>query len=277
MVAREPGESEADYELRRRDHRQSRSRCIVSSTSEEEEEKKEESEEETQAAGSAAGSGLGAVDSTAPEVEEEVKEKEEEKEIGKRAPKTKETRGKGPKPGATPSPKPKTDPSRNYLQVETRRPAVSPGGTERPAVTLVGSTDREPSHTFEVRGLSTPRQPSEPVESAPWRKSTLKEEHGKGFRLRSSQSRQYRRLQDLVRQARKEGANVPRHVEKQVKEFGPGRAKTFKRKGTKRPIRSQGIQFSRGQCQGETKPRPRRRLRLESRSSLLFRQRTQQP
>ena len=57
MVAREPGESDADYELRQRDCRHSKSRCVVSSSSEEEEE--EEEEEESRAAGSAAGSELG--------------------------------------------------------------------------------------------------------------------------------------------------------------------------------------------------------------------------
>ena len=145
MVAREPGESEADYELRRRDHRQGRSRCIVSSTSEEEEEKEEreeEREEETQAAGSAAGSGLGAVDSTVPEVEEKVEEKEEKEERRKRAPKTRETRGKGPLPGTRSSPRPSADPPRpprNFLRVETKRRAASPRGTSRPAVTLTSA------------------------------------------------------------------------------------------------------------------------------------------
>jgi len=37
MVAREPGESEADYELRQRDKGHRKSRCLVSSSSEEEE------------------------------------------------------------------------------------------------------------------------------------------------------------------------------------------------------------------------------------------------
>ena len=45
MVVREPGESHADYELRQRDDRHRKSRCIKSSSSEEE-------EEESQAAGS---------------------------------------------------------------------------------------------------------------------------------------------------------------------------------------------------------------------------------
>ena len=185
--AREPGESEADYELRRRDYRQSRSRCILSSTSEEEEEKKEkrekkeEEKEEVQAAGAAAGpSSSGAAASAALE----LKEKEEKTGEKKRAPKTKETRGKGPLPGTRPSPKPLADPPRplrNFLRVETKRRVLSPDGTNRPAVILTNSefptartTDRKPSHTFEVRGLSAPRQPSELVEGAPWRNSTLK-------------------------------------------------------------------------------------------------------
>ena len=250
MVAREPGESEADYELRRRDHRQSRSRCIVSSTSEEEEEKEEreeEREEETQAAGSAAGSGLGAVDSTAPEVEEKVEEKEEKKESRKRAPKTKETRGKGPLPGTRSSPRPSADPPRpprNFLRVETKRRAVSPRGTSRPAVTLTSAElpaarNRDQSQTYQVRGLRgqsevweglgpdpserlelSARPPSEsPVPDAPWRKPAggdLKRAYGQGFRLRSQQSRQYRVLKDQLRLAKKKG-HVSQNLKDQVK------------------------------------------------------------
>ena len=67
MVAHEPGESDADYELRQRDHRHSKSRCIGSSSSEEKEEK------ESQAAVSAASSELGAAGSAAPvEIAEEA-------------------------------------------------------------------------------------------------------------------------------------------------------------------------------------------------------------
>ena len=77
----------------------------------------------------------------------------------------------------------------------------------------------------------TPRQHSEvPSGSAPWRQSSLKATHGKGFRL----SRQYRNLQGLIRKAKKEGTNIPRSLRKQVKEFGSGRVRTFKRGGTKR-------------------------------------------
>ena len=53
MVAREPGESDADYELRQRDNRHSQERRTLNNSSDEEEEK-------SRAAGSAAGSGLGA-------------------------------------------------------------------------------------------------------------------------------------------------------------------------------------------------------------------------
>ena len=73
MVAREPGESDADYELRQRDHRHSKSRCLASSSSEEEEEEKE-----SRAAGSAAGSELGAAGSAAPVVIAEEREEKEE-------------------------------------------------------------------------------------------------------------------------------------------------------------------------------------------------------
>ena len=56
MVAREPGESDADYELRQRDNRHSQERRTLNNSSDEE----EEEEEKSRAAGSAAGSGLGA-------------------------------------------------------------------------------------------------------------------------------------------------------------------------------------------------------------------------
>ena len=250
MVARVPGESDADYELRRRETRLRRIREIRASSSEE--------EEEAQAAVSAAEPGpAGAVVATAPEPEEKEEEKEVKKERGKEIPpepKEPPKRKAATKPET--SPKPKADPKRTYLQVETRRRTTSPGGTERPAVTLSGSTARgpEPTQTFQVRGLRgqsevrqgsgpnpseelelTPRQPSEvPSGSAPWRQSSLKATHGKGFRLRSAQSRQYRNLQGLIRKAKKEGTQVPRSLRKQVKEFGSGRVRTFKRGGTKR-------------------------------------------
>ena len=223
-----------------------------------ESERFEREEEEAQAAVSAAEPGpAGAVVATAPEPEEKEEEKEVKKERGKEIPpepKEPPKRKAAAKPET--SPKPKADPKRTYLQVETRRRTTSPGGTERPAVTLSGSTARgpEPTQTFQVRGLRgqsevrqgsgpnpseelelTPRQPSEvPSGSAPWRKSSLKATHGKGFRLRSAQSRQYRNLQGLIRKAKKEGTQVPRSLRKQVKEFGSGRVRTFKRGGTKR-------------------------------------------
>ena len=248
MVAREPGESDADYEIRRRDTGHGRVREVRLSSSEE--------EEEARAAASAAEPGsAGAVVATAPEPEEKEEEKEVKRERGSfPEPKEPPKRKAAAKPQT--SPKPKADPNRTYLQVETRRRTTSPGGTEWPAVTLSGSTERgpEPTQTFQVRGLRgqsevrrgsgpnpseelelTPRQPGEvPSGSAPWRKSSLKATHGQGFRLRSAQSRQYRNLQGLIRKARKEGTNIPRGVRKQVKELGSGRVRTFKRGGTKR-------------------------------------------
>jgi hypothetical protein len=141
MVAREPGESDADYELRQRDNRHSKSRCLVSSSSEEEE------EQGSRAADSAAGSELGAAGPAAPAViveEEEEKEKEEEKkeEEKEEAPRKRRKRTqKSPKPVAKPKIgfyKPQQSYPGGHLQVETARSAISPGGTRRPAVTLIG-------------------------------------------------------------------------------------------------------------------------------------------
>ena len=122
-------------------------------------------------------------------------------------------------------------------------------------MTLSGSTARgpEPTQTFQVRGLRgqseelelTPRQPSEvPSGSAPWRKSSLKATHGKGFRLRSAQSRQYRNLQGLIRKAKKEGTQIPRDLRKQVKEFGSGRGgtkRTHSESESRHPIRLKSV------------------------------------
>ena len=44
MVAREPGESDADYELRQRDNRHSQERPTLNNSSDEEEEEEEEEE-----------------------------------------------------------------------------------------------------------------------------------------------------------------------------------------------------------------------------------------
>lgn len=51
---------------------------------------------------------------------------------------------------------------------------------------------------------------------------------GRGFRLRSQVSRQYRTLKGLVRKARKENKEVPRKVYKEIKEFGEGRTEQEK-------------------------------------------------
>ena len=137
MVAREPGESDADNELRQRDHRHSKSRCIGSSSSSEEEEEKE-----SQAAVSAASSELGAAGSAAPV------------EIAEEAPKTKKETRVSPKPSAKPKIgfyKPQQSYPGGHLQVETAMSATSPGGTRRPAITLVGLENPEiknrPRHT----------------------------------------------------------------------------------------------------------------------------------
>ena len=253
MVAREPGESEADYELRQRDHRHSKSRCIVSSSSEEEEE-----QEESRAAGSAAGSGLGAAVSAAPVERGERKEKEEKgEEVApepERAPKTEETKVESPKPKIG-FYKPQQRYPGGFCQIETARSATSPGGTRRPAVTLIGlahPAGQRPTQTYQVRGSRgqseirqgpgpdpserlnlSPRPPSQSsVPDAPWRRprgSELKRTHSKGFRLRSAQSRQYRNLRGQLRLARKQGVKVDPGLKRQVKEFGKGRQETFKR------------------------------------------------
>ena len=257
MVAREPGESDADYELRQRDDRHRKSRCIKSSSSEE--------EEESQAAGSAAGSGLGAAAPAAPveRVGEEKEEKEKEKKEKETTPKPKAS----PKPKETspkPAAKPKIGfykPQQNYpggsFQIETARSATSPGGTRRPAVTLIGlanPADARPTQTYQVRSLrgrsevrqGTGPDPTERLElhpdppssssvaKAPWnrRRGTelkKKKNRSKGFRLRSFQSRQYRNLQGQLRLARKQGIKVDRGLKKQIEEFGEGRQETFKR------------------------------------------------
>ena len=184
MVAREPGESDADYELRRRDHRHSKSRCIGSSSS-------------------------GAAGSAAPV------------EIAEEAPKTKKETRVSPKPSAKPKIgfyKPQQSYPGGHLQVETARSATSPGGTRRPAVTLIGlanPADQEPTQTYQVRGLRSqseirqgsgpdpserlelaPRPPREsPALDAPWNcpsASDLKRTHSKGFRF----SKHKRHLRD---------------------------------------------------------------------------------
>ena len=81
--------------------------------------------------------------------EEAEKEKEERREASK----TKKETRVSPKPSAKPKIGfYKLQPSYpgGHLQVETARSATSPGGTRRPAVTLVGlanPADQEPRHT----------------------------------------------------------------------------------------------------------------------------------
>ena len=259
MVAREPGESEADYELRQRDNRHNKSRCLVSSSSEEEE------EPGSRAADSAAGSELGAAGPAAPAAiveEEEEKEKEEEKkeEEKEEAPRKRRKRTqKSPKPVAKPKIgfyKPQQSYPGGHLQVETARSAISPGGTRRPAVTLIGlanPAEEEPTQTYQIRGLRsqsevrqgsgpdpserlefTPRPPRDsPAPDAPWNRpsaSELKRTHSKGFRLRSAQSRQYRNLRGQLRLAKKQGVKVDRGLKDQIDRFGKGRQEYLRKK-----------------------------------------------
>jgi hypothetical protein len=293
MVAREPGESEADYELRQRDNRHSQERRTLNNSSDEEE------EERSRAAGSAAGSGLGAADIVAPAViveEEEEKEKEEEKkeEEKEEAPRKRRKRTqKSPKPVAKPKIgfyKPQQSYPGGHLQVETARSAISPGGTRRPAVTLIGlatPAEEELTQTYQIRGLRsqsevrqgsgpdpserlefTPRPPRDsPAPDAPWNRpsaSELKRTHSKGFRLRSAQSRQYRNLRGQLRLAKKQGVKVDRGLKDQIDEFGKGRQKTFKRNPirlksvSRHPIRLRSVARPKAKSSSaKAKPRPK--------------------
>ena len=71
-----------------------------------------------------------------------VEEREEkEKEENEEAPKTEKETRESPKPRAKPKIgfyKPQQSYPGGHLQVETARSATSPGGTRRPAVTLIG-------------------------------------------------------------------------------------------------------------------------------------------
>ena len=186
MVAREPGESDADYELRKRDHRHRRYRS---------------SSEESSAAGPAASSGPGAAGSAAPVViAEEEPQREEAPENPDKAPKSPE----------------KPERAREPSLEEVSAVQVEIGSR----VTL-----RSGVKTYQVKGLHQQSQVEEgdgpagrdrsafverlrapdrgPSESAPWRRPEnlpqeeqsgqapgVRSEHGQGFRLRSQQSRQ---------------------------------------------------------------------------------------
>ena len=227
MVAREPGESDADYELRKRDHRYRRQRS---------------SSEESSAAAPAASSGPGAAEVAAPVI---IVEEEEEKETPRdKAPKS-------PEKPETERPRARDPSLEEVSQVQVE----------------VGSrvTLRSGVKTYQVKGLHQQSQVQEgdgpasrdrsefverlrapdrgPSESAPWRRFQnlpqeeqsgqapgVRSEHGQGFRLRSQQSRQYRALKSQIRLAKKQGATVPGNIKAQVEEFGEGR-KTYKREG----------------------------------------------
>ena len=313
MVAREPGESDADYELRQRDNRHSKSRCLVSSSSEEEE------EQGSRAADSAAGSELGAAGPAAPAViveEEEEKEKEEEKkeeEEKREAPKRRKKARESPKPSAKPKIgfyKPQQSYPGGHFQIETARSATSPGGTRRPAVTLIGlanPAEQEPTQTYQVRGLRSqsevrhgsgpdpserlefvPRPPREsPAPDAPWNRpsaSELKRTHSKGFRLRSAQSRQYRNLRGQLRLAKKQGVKVDRGLKDQIDRFGKGRQETFKRNRirlksvSRHPIRLRSVAKAKAKAKSSSaKAKPRPKAKAKARARTLARDRVRGP
>jgi len=87
------------------------------------------------------------------EKEEEKKEEEEKREAPKRRKKTRES----PKPSAKPKIgfyKPQQSYPGGHFQIETARSATSPGGTRRPAVTLIGfanPAEQEPTRPRHTR------------------------------------------------------------------------------------------------------------------------------
>ena len=313
MVAREPGESDADYELRQRDNRHCKSRCLVSSSSEEE----AGEEQGSRVADSAAGSELGAAGPAASAViveEEEEKEKEEEKKEEKReAPKRRKKTRESPKPSAKPKIrfyKPQQSYPGGHFQIETARSATSPGGTRRPAVTLIGlanPAEQEPTQTCQVRGLRSqsevrqgsgpdpserlefvPRSPREsPAPDAPWNRpsaSELKRTHSKGFRLRSAQSRQYRNLRGQLRLAKKQGVKVDRGLKHQIDRFGKGRQETFKRNPvrlksvSRHPIRLRSVAKAKAKAKSSSaKAKPRPKAKAKARARTLARDRVRGP
>ena len=88
----------------------------------------------------------------------------------------------------------------------------------------------DPSEWLELH----PRPPSSSsVADAPWKRQrgpeSKKKIRSKGFRLRSSQSRQYRNLGGQLRLARKQGFKVDRGLKYQIEQFGEWRLRAFQK------------------------------------------------
>ena len=250
LVARGPGDSDADLELQRREESHSKVRENLNTSSEEEEERGRA------AASAAAPEELGSAGPADPVViveEEERKEEEREK-----SPETDKPEEKRPKVALKPKPtaktrvvkskaQPKAANRSDFIQVEAGRAVLR--GTPRLTYEVRGLRGRSEVRRGEgptpaERVELAPRPPTAergPSESAPWRRSSAKPSRPKGFRLRSSQSRQYRNLRGLLRLARKKGEGVPQDLKDQIEDFGSGRTETYKvgrvrkRKASKSP------------------------------------------
>ena len=239
LVARGPGDSDADRELQRREESHSKVRENLNTSSEEEEERGRA------AAPAAALEELGSAGPADPVViveEEEGERKEEERE---KSPETDKPEEKRPKVALKPKPtaktravkskaQPKAANRSDFIQVEAGRAVLR--GTPRSTYEVRGLRGRSEVRRGEgptpaERVELAPRPPTAergPSEIAPWRRSSAKSSRPKGFRLRSSQSRQYRNLRGLLRLARKKGEGVPQDLKDQIEDFGSGRAETYK-------------------------------------------------
>ena len=247
LVARGPGDSDADLELQRREESHSKVRENLNTSSEEEEERGRA------AASAAAPEELGSAGPADPvvivEEEEEGERKEEEREKSpeteEKSPETDKPEKKRPKVALKPKPtaktrvvkskaQPKAANRSDFIQVEAGRAVLR--GTPRLTYEVRGLRGRSEVRRGEgptpaERVELAPRPPTAergPSENAPWRRSSAKPSRPKGFRLRSSQSRQYRNLRGLLRLARKKGEGVPQDLKDQIEDFGSGRTETYK-------------------------------------------------
>ena len=226
LVARGPGDSDADRELQRREESHSKVRENLNTSSEEEEERGRA------AASAAAPEELGSAGPADPVVIVEEEEREEEER--EKSPETDKPEEKRPKVALKPKPtaktravkskaQPKAANRSDFIEVEAGRAVLR--GTPRLTYEVRGLRGRSEVRRGEgptpaERVELAPRPPTAergPSENAPWRRSSAKPSRPKGFRLRSSQSRQYRNLRGLLRLARKKGEGVPQDLKDQTK------------------------------------------------------------
>ena len=212
MVAREPeGSSEAEQVLKTREDRHSRV--------------EQDSSEEEEAAFRAAA--LEAVERTAPEAEgaeelpEEAQEelpKEEPTELPEERPELKESRDW---PEVYEEAVDAEGKKFTFQTFKPRRSEPQRGHPWSPAVRL----EPNPAEQWE----EVEEEEEQPNRAAP-SVSQVKQGRGRGFRLRSTQSRQYRNLKSQLKLAAKvAGGKVPRKLKEEVKEFGNKRSAEEKR------------------------------------------------